>query len=138
MGLGRHLQRPRRFLVFLVVIAIVAAALPVVRVAYDLFECSSPSQATLDAQRDFVMRHIAARNVQTGTYDCDNNGAGFVSFTSELAPADVQATFLRDRVCKSAADELTVRCKSSGETVYISFRELDGTPTLTSGELSVD
>ena len=137
-------RRPRtavRIVGFLVVLAFLGACVVTWRVFPDLLGCSSPSQAELESQRAFVQAHLGdAGHFMLGTMDCDDNGVGYVNFTTGLDPASAQAAFLADEACSPYSDDgfddIAVVCTSHEATVHVFF-ENAGRKT-TQGELYLE
>jgi len=107
----------------------------------DVLDCSPPSQGELETQRTFVEAHLSdARDFELGAADCDDNGAGYVYFTTGLAPAAAEAAFLADGSCSPYSHEVSgdrgVACTSDGVQVHLFFEAVDGKKT--DGELYMD
>ena len=110
--------------------ALVVGVAAVVVFGPSLLDCSPPSQKALQAQEAFVLRHIPeARDVESGTADCDDNGDGYVYFTTDLTPEAARDAFLADRSCspytEDDVDEIAVKCRSRKKMVYLFFSATD-------------
>lgn len=133
----------RRRIILGIVLAVLATGVLVGGVAAyrfvlnDIVNCSPPSQDELRAQEAFVRAHLSnVSDVELGVLDCDDDGAGYVSFTTELSATVARAAFLADRACSLSTDPngSDVTCTSAGVPVYLSFEEAG---RLTDGELRV-
>ena len=124
---------------FAVVTALLVMAAVVVAVGSDLLSCSPPSQKELKAQEAFVLDVVTdAREVESGTADCDDNGDGYVYFTTDLTPERARDAFLAHQSCSphtEADDEIAVSCTSGKSTVYVFFTATDDGAT--EGELNL-
>jgi hypothetical protein len=131
--------RPVRVVYLILVAAVTITGIVAYRSVKDTFECSPPSYDALKAQETFVLDRVTdARDVQSGTSDCDDDGDGHVDFTTDLTPAGARDAFLADQSCSpytEDGDELAVSCTSEKSTVYVFFTSNDdGT---TQGELNL-
>ena len=121
-----------------VALALLAMAAVVVVLAWGEF-CSSPSQEELRAQEAFVRSRLpAARDVESGTADCDDDGDGYVSFTTDLTPTAARDAFLADQLCSPYTERdagVAVKCRSGKSTVYVFFDSSRGDAT--EGELNL-
>lgn len=85
---------------------------------------SPPSQASLREQQEFVRLHLPdASDFELGHRDCDDSNAGYVEFTTKLAPAAARKAFLADDQCAAHAEEgdVGVKCTSGRFDVYLWF-----------------
>lgn len=124
----------------LVVIGFLAAFVASWYAFTDVVDCSPPSQRELEAQQAFVEAHVSdASNFELGALDCDDNGAGYVYFTTGLTPAAAEATFLAEGSCsysQVASNDRGVVCTSDGVQVQLFFEAVDDKRT--DGELYMD
>ena len=124
-------QRERRTSLAALALAVaflLVAALIVVVVSSDVFNCSPPSERELKTQETFVRTHLAdARDVQSDVADCDDNGDGYVSFTTDLSPTAARDAFLADDSCSRYVmdgdddDGSAVQCRTGGSMVFVFF-----------------
>lgn len=115
------------------VVVLVVAGVAVV-LGSNAISCASPSLEALKAQEAFVLTHVVdARDVESGTADCDDNGDGYVNFTTDLTPAGARDAFLADPSCSPYADEgvdqIAVKCRSGRSTVFVFFTATRDGPT---------
>lgn len=99
---------------------------------------SPPSQEVLREQQEFVRLHLPdASDFELGHRDCDSSNAGYVEFTTSLAPAAARKAFLADGRCALQADpvEPGVLCTSGHFDVYLTF---DAGPAGFIGTLDMD
>ena len=110
------------------------------RTVHAIFECSPPTQGELETQQAFVQAHVSdASEFELVAADCDDDGAGYVYFTTELAPRRAQDAFLANVDCSRYSDEgmddIGVSCASGGIQVSVLFESTNGK---TRGELYMD
>ena len=123
------------------VVFLVLAAVIVVVVVSDVLSCSPPSDRELAQQESFVRGHFAdARDLRSGVGDCDDDGRGYVKFTTTLSPAAARDSLLTDPACSSPgaeAGDVAARCRSGTKTVDMFF-ETDARNDTTAGSLEFE
>lgn len=138
---SKRASRTVRMVLAVVVVGLLFAGVVVsCRTVQSIFDCSPPTQGELETQRAFVQAHVSdASEFELGAADCDDNGTGYVYFTTELAPGRAQDAFLVSADCSRYSDEgmddIAVSCASGGIQVYVFFESTKGK---TRGELYMD
>lgn len=104
------------------------------------YACSRPGQRALAEREDFVRAHLRdASGFEVATYDCEDTGDAYLTFSTGLAPTAARDAFLSERSCARLADEETgsagLVCGSGRGAVYLYFG--GASESTTTGELQL-
>jgi hypothetical protein len=126
--------------VVLIAVVLVVGIFAFRSVEDSILNCSPPSASELQAQQAFVLAHVRdASDIEVCTTDCDDQGGGYVSFTTAMAPQAARNAFLADTSCSTYSGEdsedIAVSCPAGTFEVYVFF--LGVSQGRTSGELTM-
>ena len=83
-----------------IAIVIVLIGLFEIASAMGVGQCSPPTQNELKAQQRFVSAHIAdASQFELEAVDCDDDGMGWVNFSTKMTPSVARDAFIADGSC---------------------------------------